>query len=93
MSSFVGVAATLVLASSAASATRSQLDALVLLLLGGLLALGLPRILVRGRRRFWHGWVNSGLLPLLIGLAIGPTQLGWISDQACQSLRPLLGLD
>jgi hypothetical protein len=57
-----------------------------------LLALGLPRILVRGRRRFWHGWVNSGLLPLLIGLAIGPTQLGWISDQACQSLRPLLGL-
>ncbi len=70
----------------------TNLDALVLLLLGGVLALGMPRISVRGRRRFWQPWANSGLLPLLVGLAIGPTQLGWISDDASFALRPMLGL-
>jgi len=75
-----------------AAVAATNLDALVLLLLGGLFALGMPRITVRGRRRFWHAWANSGLLPLLLGLAIGPTQLGWISDEASSALRPLLGL-
>jgi hypothetical protein len=75
-----------------ATGATSHLDALVLVLLGGIFALGLPSLAVRGRRRFWHPWVNSGLLPLLIGLAIGPTQLSWISEQASTALRPLLGL-
>jgi hypothetical protein len=67
-------------------------DALVLLLIGGFFALGMPRITVRGRRRFWHPWANSGLLLLLIGYGIGPTQLGWISNETSTTLRPLLGL-
>ncbi len=92
MSSLTVVAVMVAAVTGAATSSANQLDALVLLLLGGLLALGLPRITVRGRRRFWHGWVNSGLLPLLVGLAIGPTQLGWMSVEACQALRPLLGL-
>jgi hypothetical protein len=76
----------------AAGAAVVQRDAVVLLLLGGVLALGMPRISVRGRRRFWQPWANSGLLPLLVGLAIGPAQLGWISDDAGAALRPLLAL-
>ena len=75
-----------------AAVGAAQLDALVLLLLGGLLALGMPRISVRGRRRFWQPWANSGLLPLLVGIAIGPTQLGWISGEASSALHPLLAL-
>jgi hypothetical protein len=67
-------------------------DALVLLLLGGLFALGMPRITVRGRRRFWHPWANSGLLLLLAGYAIGPAQLAWISAETGTALRPMLGL-
>jgi hypothetical protein len=78
--------------AGAVGSGTSGLDALVLLMLGGLLALGMPRISVRGRRRFWHPWANNGLLLLLVGLAIGPTQLGWISVPASEALRPMLGL-
>jgi hypothetical protein len=94
MSTLVVLAVVVAVTASAANsaAATSHLDALVLVLLGGIFALGLPSIAVRGRRRFWHPWVNSGLLPLFIGLAIGPTQLGWISEQASTALRPLLGL-
>jgi hypothetical protein len=80
------------LTAATASTGTSQRDALVLLLIGGFFALGMPRITVRGRRRFWHPWANSGLLLLLIGLAIGPNQLGWISTGTGTALRPLLGL-
>lgn len=72
--------------------SATNLDVLVLVLVGGLFALGMPRITVRGRRRFWHPWANSGLLPLLLGLAIGPTQLGWITTETCEAMRPLLSL-
>lgn len=87
----VGEALALLTASAATGGT-SHRDALVLLLIGGFFALGMPRITVRGRRRFWHPWANSGLLLLLLGLAIGPTQLGWISTGTGTALRPLLGL-
>jgi hypothetical protein len=47
----------------------------LLLILGGVLALGLPTMNKRGRRRFWHSWIDIGLLPLLVGLACGA--LAW----------------
>lgn len=78
-------------AAALAALADSRLDALVLILLGGLVALALPRITAR-RRRFWHPWINSGLLPLLGGLAIGPAGAGWLSASASETLRPLLGL-
>lgn len=87
----VGEALALLMAAPAGGGTSNR-DALVLLLIGGIFALGMPRITVRGRRRFWHSWANSGLLLLLLGLAIGPTQLGWISAETGSALRPLLGL-
>lgn len=87
----LGEVLALLTASTAAGGT-SHRDALVLLLVGGFFALGMPRITVRGRRRFWHSWANSGLLLLLLGFAMGPTQLGWISAETGSALRPLLGL-
>lgn len=77
---------------AAAVPATGHRDALVLLLIGGFFALGMPRISVRGRRRFWHPWANSGLLLLLVGYGIGPMQLGWISSGTSTTLRPLLGL-
>ena len=73
-------------------AARGGYDALVLLLVGGGLALGLPHVTARDRRRFWHPWVNAGLLPLLAGLAIGPTGAGWLSPGAAVALHPLLAV-
>jgi hypothetical protein len=87
----VGEVLALLMASTASGGSGHR-DALVLLLIGGFFALGMPRITVRGRRRFWHPWANSGLLLLLVGLAIGPTQLSWISTETGSALRPLLGL-
>lgn len=81
----------MVLAGSVPAGTPHR-DALVLLLIGGLFALGMPRLTVRGRRRFWHPWANSGLLLLLLGFAVGPTQLAWISPETSTALRPMLGL-
>jgi len=47
-------------------------DLVILLLIGGVLAIGLPHVTRRSRRRFWHPWVNSGLAPLVLGLLVGP---------------------
>jgi len=44
----------------------------VLLLVVGLIALGLPSVSHRDRRRFWHPWLNTGLAPALVGLAAAP---------------------
>lgn len=87
----VGEVLALLMASTASGGSGHR-DALVLLLIGGFFALGMPRITVRGRRRFWHPWANSGLLLLLVGYAIGPAQLEWISEDTGAALRPVLGL-
>lgn len=71
-------------------------DAVILLLVGGGLALGLPHVTARDRQRFWHPWVNSGLLPLLIGMTLGPAFPwpggGWLSLTTAESLQPFLAV-
>lgn len=73
-------------------------DALILLLVGGGLALGLPHVSARDRQRFWHPWVNSGLLPLLVGMALGPAfpwppgGSGWLSLSTAETLQPFLAV-
>lgn len=71
-------------------------DALILLLVGGGLALGLPHITARDRQRFWHPWINSGLLPLLLGMAVGPacpwSGGGWLSVATAETLQPFLAV-
>jgi hypothetical protein len=66
----------------------SGVDLIVLLLLGGLLALGLPHITRQTERRFWHPWINTGLLPLVIGMVVGP----WLSEALRESLDTILAL-
>lgn len=83
-------AATTALAASAGGA--GQRDLVVLLLIGGVLALGLPHVTARDRRRVWHHWVNGGLLSLLAGMFIGPAMAGWLSAEAAERLRPLLAV-
>ena len=72
--------------------TAAGNDALILLLVGGGLVLGLPHVTARDRARFWHPWVNSGLLPLLLGLCLGPSFGGWLSLATAQALQPFLAL-
>ncbi len=71
-------------------------DALILLLVGGGLALGLPHVTARDRQRFWHPWVNSGWLPLLLGMTLGPAFPwpggGWLSLATAESLQPFLAV-
>ena len=76
-------------------------DALPLLLIGGGLALSLPHVTPSSRDRWWHAWVATGLLPLLVGLACGPAlgpdvfgQLGWhgLSLTTAQALQPFLAV-
>jgi len=66
----------------------SGLVVLLLLLVAGLLAIGLPKVTRRDRRRSWHPWLNSGLLPLLFGMALAPA----LGDVVAEALRPLLAL-
>lgn len=63
-------------------------DLVALLLLGGLLALGLPHITRHSRRRVWHPWVNTGLLPLALGLMVAP----WLSEALRAELHTILAL-
>lgn len=65
-------------------------EVVVLLLAGGLLAFGMPRVGARDRRRFWHPWVNSGVLPLVLGLAVGPGGMAALDGEAAERCRPLL---
>ena len=70
-------------------------DALILLLVGGGLALGLPHLTARTRRRFWHPWINTGLLPLLVGIFLGPASPfgdGWLSLTTAHALQPFLAV-
>ena len=64
------------------------MDLVVLLLLGGVLAMGLPHVTRRSERRIWHPWVNTGLLPLVLGLAVGPLLGGRLQEL----LDPILAL-
>ncbi len=81
------------------AAPGTSLDTLVLLLVGGGLALGLPHVTARSRRRFWHPWINTGLLPLLLGIMIGPAgplgihgDGGWLSRATADALKPFLAV-
>ena len=47
-----------------------MLDHLIVVLCAGLVALGFPQVGRYDRRRFWHPWVNSGLLPLVLGISV-----------------------
>lgn len=67
-------------------------DTLALLLVGGGLALGLPHATARSRDRLWHPWVNTGLLPLLVGIAIGPSLGALLSVDTAHRLQPFLAL-
>jgi hypothetical protein len=70
-------------------------DTLILLLVGGGLALGLPHVTARTRRRFWHPWINTGLLPLLGGILLGPASPfgdGWLSPDTARALQPFLAV-
>ncbi len=70
-------------------------DTLILLLVGGGLALGLPHLTARTRRRFWHPWINTGLLPLLMGIIVGPASPfgdGWLSPDTAHALQPFLAV-
>ena len=42
----------------------------VLMLVVGLIALGLPTVTHRDEKRFWHPWLNAGLLPLVAGMLV-----------------------
>ena len=77
------------------SAVPVSTDALIFLLVGGGLALGLPHLTARTRRRFWHPWINTGLLPLLVGILLGPASPfgdGWLSRDAAHALQPFLAV-
>lgn len=63
----------------------------VVLLAAGLAAMGLPRITRQTRRRAWHPWVQGGLLPLIIGIALGQ-HLGWNQAATADDLLPVLAL-
>lgn len=64
------------------------MDLAVLLLLGGVLAIGLPHVTRRSERRMWHPWVNAGLLPLVLGLAVSPL----LGSDLRTMLDPILAL-
>lgn len=64
------------------------MNLVALLLIGGVLAIGLPHVTRRSERRFWHPWMNAGLLPLVVGLAVGP----FLDEELRASLEPVLAL-
>lgn len=77
------------------SPVAGSTDAVILLLVGGGLALGLPHLTARTRRRFWHPWINTGLLPLLVGIFLGPASPygdGWLSRTTAHALQPFLAV-
>lgn len=67
---------------------------ILILLLGGVLALGLPSVGLRSRWRFWHSWIDNGLLPValgaLAGLALPAGEA--MTMQLHDHMRALLGL-
>lgn len=62
------------------------MEVLLLLLVGGL-ALGLPHSSNKDRRRFWHPWIDNGLAPFILGVLILPLLFQGIDEQAMVNIE------
>lgn len=59
----------------------------ILLVMVGLLALGVPHSSNKDRRRFWHPWMDNGLLPFLCGAVALPFVVNIVDESAIDNVK------